>query len=122
MSTSQQPQVPLAPAGTSFLDKVKFLQEHIKLILTLATGSLVLSVSLLQNLGKSFQDKDDLHRSWLWLLASVLAGVACNYLLTLYLNNSRTAYRLLIAFISFLLHVCFIAAMVYFLRFALANL
>ena len=109
-------------ADTSFLDKVKFLQEHIKLILTLATGSLVLSVSLLQNPGKTFQDKHDLHRSWLWLLASVLAGVGCNYLLTLYLNNSRTGYRIFILIMSFLLHACFVAAMIYFLRFALTNL
>ena len=110
------------PTEASFLDKIKFLQEHIKLILTLATGSLVLSVSLLQNLGKTFQGKEFLHWSWLWLLASILAGVACNYILTVYLNSKKNEYRILVAVISFFLHAFFVAAMIYFLRFALANL
>lgn len=122
MSTPQQGPASNSSTEATFLDKIKFLQEHIKLILTLATGSLVLSVSLLQNLGKTFRGKEFLHRSWLWLLASILAGVACNYILTVYLNSKKNDFRILIAVISFLLHVFFIAAMIYFLRFALANL
>lgn len=118
---------PAPPAGaastsTSFLDKVKFLQEHLKLILTLATGSLILSVSLLQHLGSEFKGRNLLRVSWLWLFVSVLAGVACNYLLTLHLNSKENCYAPLVTVVSFVLHVCFAVAMVYFLRFALATL
>lgn len=120
MASTQQ--LPVAASGTSFLDEAKFLQEHIKIVLTLATGSLVLSVSLLHDLGQSIQGKDHLHRSWLWLFASVLAGVACNYALTLHLNSKKDWYAPLVTVISLALHVCFVVAMVYFLRFALANL
>ena len=109
-------------AAASFLDKVKFLQEHIKLILTLATGSLVLSVSFLQRLGSDFKGRGFLRVSWLWLFVSILAGVACNYLLTLHLNSKENWYGPVVTVVSFILHICFAAAMVYFLRFALANL
>lgn len=110
-----------APAGPTFLDRVKFLQEHIKIVLGLATGSLVLSVSLIQKVEQS-KRKDWLHDAWLWLFVAILAGVACNYLLTLHLNSSKDWYRKLVAVVSAVLHGAFIAAMIYFLRFAFVNM
>lgn len=119
---NQQP--PFAPGSqdVSLLEQAKFLQEHIKILLTLATGSLVLSVSLLHDLGQTIQGKQFLHDSWLWLFGSVVAGVACNYVLTVHLNSKSDKYRWLVKSFSFVLHVCFAVAMIYFVRFALANL
>lgn len=125
MAAADQTSGSPSPGGNSsvsFLEKVKFLQEHIKIILTLATGSLVLSVSLLHDLGESIRGKEFLHSSWLWLFASVLAGVACNYSLTLHLNSKKERYGPLVLLASLVLHACFAAAMIYFFRFALANL
>ena len=121
MDNEQQPSVP-TDNSVSFLEQSKFLQEHIKILLTLATGSLVLSVSLLHDLGQTIQGKQFLHSSWLWLFASVIAGVACNYVLTVHLNSKNNAYGWLVKIVSFALHACFAVAMVYFVRFALANL
>ncbi len=114
------PGLPGPAASPSFLDKVKFLQEHLKIVLTLSTGSLVLSVSLLQKLTE-MKGKESLHAAWLLLFVSILAGVASNYFLTMQLNSGKDWYASLVAFLSFVLHCSFIAAMVYFLRFAFAN-
>jgi hypothetical protein len=111
-----------ANQGVSFLEQAKFLQEHIKILLTLATGSLVLSVGLLHDLGQTIHGKQFLHSSWLWLFASVIAGVACNYALTVHLTSKTDRYGALVKLVSFVLHACFAVAMAYFVRFALANL
>jgi hypothetical protein len=108
-------------SGTSFLDETKFLQEHLKIVLGLATGSLLLSVTFLHDLGTSIQGKYFLQRSWCWFVASILAGVACNYFLTLHLHSPKR-YQRPLNLASVLLHLCFIVAIVYFFRFALANL
>jgi hypothetical protein len=116
------PSSPVVASGISSLDESKFLQDHIKIVLGLATGSLVLSVTFLHNLGTSVQGKYFLQRSWMWFLAAILAGVGCNYFLTLSVQNALKRYRRPLNIASFLLHGCFIVAVVYFLRFALANL
>ena len=121
MDNEQQSSVPAAN-NVGFLEQSKFLQEHIKILLTLATGSLVLSVSLLHDLGQTIHGKEFLHDSWLWLFASVVAGVACNYVLTVHLNSKKQDYGWLVKLVSFVLHACFAVAMIYFVRFALANL
>jgi hypothetical protein len=48
----------------SLLDRAKFFREHVRTILTLATGSFVLSVTFLHDIAPKPQHAEYLKRSW----------------------------------------------------------
>ena len=58
------------------LEKAKFFRDHVQGILNLATGSLVLSITFLHDLGTGAIDRSDLGMSWRLLGLSILFGLS----------------------------------------------
>lgn len=108
--------------GKFFLEKTKLFRDHIQGILALATGSLVLSVTFLHDKGNSISDTPDLRYSWIFFCATILMGVAYNYVLAIYTNKQRPFFKGLLTFFSSLFHGLFVVAVFFLARFGLSNL
>lgn len=106
----------------SLLDRAKFFREHVQTILTLATGSFVLSVTFLHDIVPKPQHADFLRRSWTIFVVSILLGLIYNYVLSIYVTVAGKKYGTLLSITSFLFHATFVAAIYYLLRFGTANL
>ena len=106
----------------SLLERAKFFREHVQTILTLATGSFVLSVTFLHDIAPKPQQADDLRRSWAIFVASILLGLIYNYVLSVYVSVEGKKYGNLLSAISLLFHLSFVVAIYYLLRFGIANL
>ena len=106
----------------SLLDRAKFFREHVQTILTLATGSFVLSVTFLHDIAPKPQHAEYLRRSWGIFVVTILLGLIYNYVLSIYVSVAGKRYGSLLSIISFLFHLSFVAAIYYLLRFGTANL
>lgn len=106
----------------SLLDKAKFFREHVQTILSLATGSFVLSVTFLHDVAPKPQHAEYLRRSWGIFVLTILLGLIYNYVLSIYVSNAGKRYGNLLSVISLLFHFSFVAAIYYLLRFGTANL
>lgn len=110
--------------GTSdpLLERAKFFRDHVQTILSLATGSFVLSVTFLHDIAPKPQHADFLRRSWGIFVLTILLGLIYNYVLSIYVSVDAKKYGKLLSFISFLFHAAFVAATYYLLRFGISNL
>jgi hypothetical protein len=106
----------------SLLDRARFFREHVQTILSLATGSFVLSVTFLHDIAPRPQHADYLRISWGIFVLTILLGLIYNYVLSIYVTVEGKKYGTLLSIISFLFHLSFIAAIYYLLRFATDNL
>lgn len=109
-------------SSESLLDKAKFFREHVQTILSLATGSFVLSVTFLHNIAAKAQSVEYLKRSWGILVLTILLGLVYNYVLSIYVSISGKRYGWVLSVVSFVFHVSFVAAIYFMLRFGMANL
>lgn len=105
----------------ALLDRAKFFREHIQAILTLATGSFVLSITFLHDIATKPQHADYLKRSWAALVVTILLGVIYNYVLSVYVRVAGKSYGQLLSGISALFHLAFLVAIYYMLRFGMVN-
>jgi hypothetical protein len=106
----------------SLLDTAKFFREHVQTILSLATGSFVLSVTFLHDIAPKPQHAEYLRRSWEIFVLTILLGLIYNYVLSIYVTVAGKSYGFFLSIISFLFHSSFVAAIYYLLRFGMANL
>jgi hypothetical protein len=106
----------------ALLERAKFFREHVQTILSLATGSFVLSVTFLHDIAPKPQHADYLRRSWGIFVLTIVFGLIYNYVLSIYVRVEGKKYGNLLSFISFLFHSSFVAAIYYLLRFGSANL
>jgi len=104
------------------LDRAKFFREHVQTILSLATGSFVLSVTFLHDIAPKPQHADYLRTSWGIFVLTIVLGLIYNYVLSIYVSVGGKSYGMLLSIISFLFHFSFVAAIYYLLRFGTANL
>jgi uncharacterized membrane protein YqjE len=109
-------------SAESLLDRAKFFREHVQTILSLATGSLVLSVTFLHDIATKAQHVEYLKRSWEILVLTILLGLIYNYVLSIYVRDEGKRYGKLLSGISFLFHVSFIVALWFMVRFGTSNL
>jgi hypothetical protein len=109
-------------SSESLLDRAKFFREHIQTILSLATGSFVLSVTFLHDIAPKAQHVEYLKTSWGVFVVTILFGLIYNYVLSIYVAVAERKYGTLLSGISFFFHASFIAALYYLLRFGTANL
>ena len=109
-------------SSESLLDQAKFFREHIQTILSLATGSLVLSITFLHNVEPKAQHVENLKWSWEIFVASIVLGLVYNYVLSIYVANGGRRYGMVLRTTSFLFHLSFVAAVYFMLRFGTANL
>lgn len=110
--------------GTSdpLLERSKFFREHVQTIISLATGSFVLSVTFLHDIAPKAKNVNLLKTSWYLFVAAILLGLIYNYVLSIYVREKGDKYGKLLAGVSFLFHASFAVAMIYLLRFGTANL
>lgn len=107
----------------SLLDRAKFFREHVQTILSLATGSLVLSVTFLHDIAtKAPQQVEYLKRSWEVLVLTILLGLVYNYVLSIYVTISGKRYGTILSVVSFFFHASFVLALYFMVRFGTANL
>lgn len=106
----------------SLLDRAKFFREHVQTILSLATGSFVLSVTFLHDIATKARHVEDLKRSWGIFVTTILLGLVYNYVLSIYVTVGGRRYGTLLSVISFFFHGSFVAALYFLLRFGTANL
>jgi hypothetical protein len=106
----------------SLLDRAKFFREHVQTILSLATGSFVLSVTFLHDIAPKTQHVEYLRKSWGVFVLTIVLGLIYNYVLSIYVSISGRRYGTLLSVISFFFHVSFVLAVCYLLRFGTANL
>ena len=109
-------------SSESLLDRAKFFREHVQTILSLATGSFVLSVTFLHDILPKAQHVEYLRRSWGIFVLTILLGLTYNYVLSIYVSLAGKQYGNLLRVISFLFHVSFVVAIYYMLLFGTANL
>jgi hypothetical protein len=110
-------------SGESLLDRAKFFREHVQSILSLATGSLVLSVTFLHDLASQAPHKlDYLKQSWWMLVVTILFGLIYNYVLSIYVKVEGKRYGTVLSVVSFFFHASFVVALYFMLRFGTANL
>jgi membrane-bound acyltransferase YfiQ involved in biofilm formation len=112
----------LSNGNSSLLDTAKFFREHIQTILSLATGSFVLSVTFLHDIAPKAQHVEYLKRSWGIFVATIVLGLIYNYVLSIYVTNDGKRYGTVLNVVSFFFHGCFVAAIYFLLRFGTANL
>lgn len=105
-----------------FLEKAKFFRDHVQGVLTLATGSLVLSVTFLHDLGTTVTDKADLSLAWKLLGLAVFFGLMYNYVLAVFTARRRKAFGVVLGVLSFALHGFFFAGLIFLAFFGLSNL
>jgi hypothetical protein len=106
----------------SLLDRAKFFREHVQTILSLATGSFVLSLTFLHDIAPKPQHTEYLRRSWGIFVITILLGLIYNYVLSIYVTVAGKRYGTFLSIISLLFHFAFVAAMYSLLRFGTANL
>jgi len=104
------------------LERAKFFRDHIQTILSLATGSIVLSVTFLHDLVPKPTHGEYLRRSWWIFLATIFLGLAYNYVLSIYVDVEGKKYGNFLSILSFCFHVSFVVAIYYLLRFGTMNL
>jgi hypothetical protein len=109
-------------SSDSLLERAKFFREHIQTILSLATGSFVLSVTFLHDVATKAQHVEFLKTSWGIFVLTILLGLIYNYVLSIYVSVAGRKYGNLLSVVSFLFHLSFVAAIYYMLRFGTANL
>ena len=108
------------PGPDTLLERSKFFREHVQTILNLATGALVISVTFL-NSRDTLQQRDSLRLSWVLLVVAISLGLAYNYVLSVYVRREGKSYGSLLSGLSLIFHVTFLAAILFLLRFGLAN-
>jgi hypothetical protein len=106
----------------SLLDRAKFFREHVQTILSLATGSFVLSVTFLHDIAPKAQHVEYLKMSWVVFVLTILLGLVYNYVLSIYVAVAGKKYGTLLSIISLFFHASFVAAICFLLRFGSANL
>jgi hypothetical protein len=106
----------------TLLDTAKFFREHIQTILSLATGSFVLSVTFLHDIAPKPQHAEYLKKSWGIFVLTILLGLLYNYVVCVYVIVAGKRYGKLLSVISLFFHISFVAAIYYLLRFGTANL
>ena len=109
------------PGPDRLLERSKFFREHVQTILNLATGALVISVTFLNARARLLQ-RESLRFSWVLLVVTISPGLAYNYVLSIYVRREAKSYGRLLNGISLVFHIAFLAAMLFLLRFGLANL
>jgi hypothetical protein len=107
--------------NSSLLEQSKFFREHVQTVLNLATGSFVLSVTFLHDRGSGFNGVYYLKCAWTILAASILLGLAYNYVLTVSLNINDKRLGTILSVLSLIFHATFVAAIFYLLRFGFVN-
>lgn len=105
-----------------FFDRAKFLRDHIQAVLGVATGALVVSVTFLHDRASSVQRVDLLKTCWMLLSASILVGLAYNYVIFIHAKQYGSRYGALLNALSALFHVAFVLSMLYLMRFGMSNL
>ena len=106
----------------SLLDRAKFFREHVQTILSLATGSFVLSITFLHDIvTKAPQHVEYLRRSWEVLVLTILLGLVYNYVLSIYVTILGKRYGRTLSVVSFFFHASFVLALYFMLRFGTAN-
>lgn len=108
--------------SASLLESAKFFHEHVQTILSLATGSFVLSVTFLYDIAPKAQHVEYLKRSWGIFVATIVLGLVYNYVLSIYVTNAGKRYGKVLSTVSFFFHGSFVAAIYFLLRFGTANL
>jgi hypothetical protein len=109
-------------SSESLLDRAKFFREHVQTIVSLATGSLVLSVTFLHDIAAKAQHVEFLKRSWEILVLTILLGLIYNYVLSIYVTVAGKRYGKALSLVSFFFHISFVVALYFMLRFGTANL
>ncbi len=107
---------------TFLLERAKFFREHVQSVLNLAAGSLVLSVTFLHDRAGSAKGTEYLRQSWFLLIATIILGLAYNYVLSITTKEHGERYKSLLYAISGAFHLAFLAAMVCLARFGLNNI
>jgi hypothetical protein len=112
-----------AVSGTTIplMEKAKLFREHVQSIITLATAALALSVTFLHDIATKHVQAWLIQRAWSALLLAVVFGLLYNYVLLAYVKADGKSYRRLLGITSLLLHISFLGALVYLVRFAKAN-
>lgn len=105
-----------------FLERAKFFRDHVQAVLNLATGSLVLSVTFLHNIGSHVSSKVFLTRAWNWFVVSILLGITYNYMLAIYARSQGKRFGGLLSFLSFVFHLSFVVAITYLALFGWTNM
>src|SRR5215510_2320125 len=105
-----------------FFEAAKFFREHVQAVLNLATGSLVLSVTFLHNLGSNLVNKQYLRWSWMLFICTILLGIAYNYVLGIHVRIEGRCFARVLFAISTIFHLSFLVAVYYLARFGLSNL
>ncbi len=108
------------PGPDRLLERSKFFREHVQTILNLATGAFVISVTFL-NARESLLQRESLRFSWVLLVVTICLGLGYNYVLSIYVRREGKSYGRLLNGVSLVFHVAFLAAMLFLLRFGLAN-
>lgn len=107
--------------GNPLIEKAKLFREHSQSIITLATGALALSVTFLHDIATKHVAAWMIERAWYGFVAAIVFGLLYNYVLMAYVKADGNRYGGLLAGLSILLHVSFLAALIYMVRFAQAN-
>jgi membrane-bound acyltransferase YfiQ involved in biofilm formation len=81
----------------SLLDRAKFFREHVQTILSLATGSFVLSVTFLHDIAPKAQHVEYLKHSWVVFVLTILLGLVYNYVLSIYVAIAGKKYGTLLS-------------------------
>ena len=103
---------------------LEYFKAHVTAIVTLATGTLVLSISFIKDVDvTTLQRRGFLQAGWILFTISIVAGVCYSYILTLIAKDPklRQTFKQMLGAISFVLHFAFMFGVVCFLVFALAN-
>jgi len=108
-------------ASSPLIEKAKLFREHVQSIITLATGALALSVTFLHDIATKHVKAWLIERAWYGLVLAVVFGLLYNYVLLAYVKKDGKKYGRLLAVISILLHISFLGALIYLVRFAQAN-
>lgn len=119
----------VSPTRTSqFYSVLEYFKAHVTAIVTLATGALVLSVSFIKDVGGvAPQLSGFLMVGWVFFTASIIAGVFYSYILTFIARDPENegglnkTFRNMLNGVSIVLHFSFMAGILCFLIFALAN-
>lgn len=108
-------------ASDPSLERAKLFRDHAQSIITLSTGALALSVTFLHDIASNHLQGWLIQRSWIAFVLAVVFGILYDYVLLAYVRAKGKSYALLLGFLSILLHLFFLAGLVYMVRFAFAN-
>ncbi|HKT46621.1 MAG TPA: hypothetical protein VJP87_03785 [Candidatus Acidoferrales bacterium] len=103
------------------MEKAKLFRDHVQSIVTLATGALALSVTFLHDIATKHTAGWLIERAWYGLVATVVLGIFYSYVLLAYVKADGRSYGKLLGGLSVFLHAAFLGALVYLVRFAMAN-